>query len=189
MRELSPRLLNLPEAMAGRYARRDSWLYDELVSRGMMALDRAVRDYDPKAAPTSPGATGHASLETYCYRRVWASALRGIRQSRKHLGLRSLDEPLRATAERRLRTLGSILPGPAPDPAQEVSRRDFVERLLCRLDPRSRWLVWEHYAMGRTYEEVAARTDPRISRERVRVLLRAAADRLREAAKREGLTW
>lgn len=59
--ELTPRLLDLPAAVAARYSTRGTYAHDEMTAEGLWLLYRCTRTFDPGRG---------ASFSTYAYRSI-----------------------------------------------------------------------------------------------------------------------
>lgn len=138
-RLLTDRRLEIPRAVATRYARAGTQRWEELVSDGYLALVEAAGRFDPERVTPGKveGAEGMFLL--------WAV--------RKGL-LKSL-----AAARRRARP--ELLEGEGraagPGPAEQAAARDEARLALSLMPAEDREAVWLHCGLGLTLEEVGRR--------------------------------
>ncbi len=140
---VTDRLLRLPLTQAARYARRNTDLFDELVSAGNLHLAQALATYDPALG---------ASPETHAWRRVSFGVLKAFRKSARDLH----DRP--ASLDRLRRRPGDDSePQAADDPKAAVDAADAVGAVLDALTPAQREVFVLLVTEGVTFREAARR--------------------------------
>lgn len=162
--ELTPRLLRLPEAVASRFARRGTILFEEMAGNGTLALVVALRDYDP----------ARGSLQTFAFWRVYGAVTNTLPRSLRR-GKGARHSPVSEARG---------LPGRAPAPHARADARDELDVIMAPLKPRERRILWMCCAEGYDRVEVGRLLSKPVSREAVRQALNKAMKKARQEAGR-----
>lgn len=178
---LTPEVLNLPYAVAKRYAKPGQYDYDELVSCGFLALWRAARNFDPDAECRNGRPAVFSSYAMLC-------VLYGTKRYRCDRWV-EWDEgriPLSLHDKVPYKN-GSFLEweemlGRADTSFAECDVREEAESILGRLSPPDREVLEMRYAGDLTYDEISRDSvcgSRGLSREAVRKRITMALRRAR----------
>lgn len=162
--ELTPHLALYPYRVAKKYALEGTPLYDEIASRGMLAVARKLPEYDPDKA----------SLKTFLFwvmRTVVEHVCRNRRCWFAHGALPLVDYEPPRSRERR--------PGAAAEAAETLGL------ILAPLDAKDRQVLLLYHA-GYTFAEIAR--DWGVSPQRIQVRYLRAMTRARREVRRKGLS-
>lgn len=173
--QLTERMLNMPHAVAGRYARRETWRYEELVSEGNLALVKAAASFSD---------AGGRELSSWLMENVKLAIRQEVASDSEQTYRRSDGTERKyfrsAARWKRLASIGAWdAPGRTDPPA--FIDREFVAAVLSRLSDADRATYVRRHADGERVADLAASL--RVSPSTVKWRLARTQEKVEEIAR------
>lgn len=149
MRVLTDVMLNIPYAVAAKYARGNEDLREELVGIGNLALVKALQKFDP-----TKNHDGEDGIRPFLYQRVDLYVKREITHPRLNF---QKWKKLRFFSDLENEETGFKLEGVYTQGFSDLENREFIEVALSRLDPIQQAIFRLYHGEGLTQDQIGQR--------------------------------